>query len=124
MDFARNLFRHLRASDSKKGGKTMSHESKTTTDHDEIRRWVEDRGGKPATIADTQRKGEEAGLLRIDMPGGASNPPLEPLSWEDFFAKFDEEKLAFLYQEESADGKKSHFCKFVSRESASQHAHN
>jgi hypothetical protein len=76
------------------------------------------RGGKPATIADTQREGEEAGLLRIDMPGGASNPPLKPISWEDFFKKFDEADLVFLYQEENEDGEESHFCKFVSRETA------
>jgi hypothetical protein len=28
---------------------TMS-ESKTTTNHDEIRRWVEERGGRPARV--------------------------------------------------------------------------
>jgi hypothetical protein len=100
----------------------MSHEGKVTTDHDEIRNWVEKHGGKPATVADTQRGKEAAGLLRIDLPGGASNPPLEPISWEDFFAKFDEEELAFLYQDETASGKESHFCKFVSRETAQEHA--
>jgi hypothetical protein len=63
----------------------MSHESKTTTDHDEIRRWAEERGGKPATVEDTERPGEKAGLLRIDFPGGASNPPLKPISWDAFF---------------------------------------
>jgi hypothetical protein len=89
--------------------------SKQTTDHDEIRRWVEERGGKPATIADTAKSGEEAGLLRIDFPRGASNPPLEPISWEDFFAKFDEENLAMVYQEEGTDGDTSYFCKFVAR---------
>jgi hypothetical protein len=98
--------------------KSASHESKTTTDHDEIRRWVEARGGKPATIKGTPDKGEEAGLLRIDMPGGATNPPLEPISWDDFFAKFDEEGLAFLYQEAKADGEPSHFSKFIKREGA------
>src|SRR6187401_2092911 len=100
----------------------MSREGKVTTNHQEIRKWVEKRGGKPATVADTQRKGEEAGLLRIDMPGGASNHPVEPISWDDFFAKFDEEELAFLYQDQTAEGEESHFCKFVSRESSQKHA--
>ncbi len=27
-----------------------SHESNTTTDHDEIRKWVEERGGSPAIV--------------------------------------------------------------------------
>jgi hypothetical protein len=106
-------------SDQKSTGE-QSHESKTTTDHDEIRRWVEARGGQPATIQGTPEKGEEAGLLRIDMPTGASNPPLEPISWDDFFKKFDEENLAFLYQEEKADGEPSFFSKFVNRESAAK----
>jgi hypothetical protein len=95
-----------------------THDAKQTTDHGEIRKWVEARGGKPATIAGTENRGEEAGLLRIDMPSGASNPPLEPIGWEDFFKKFDEEGLAFLYQDQKADGEPSFFCKFVNRENA------
>lgn len=101
----------------------MSHESKHTIDHNEIRTWVEARGGHPATIAGTQRGGEEAGLLRIDMPGGASTPPLEPISWDDFFEKFDEANLAFVYQDEKADGEPSFFSKLVSRDSVSESAH-
>jgi hypothetical protein len=98
----------------------MSHESKYTSDHNQIRRWVSARGGQPATIAHSQREGEEAGLLRIDMPGGASNPPLQPISWEEFFKKFDEAGLVFLYQEKNEDGGESHFCKFLNRETAMQ----
>ncbi len=74
-------------------------ESKTTTDHDEIRRWVEERGGQPATVKGTGGD-DDAGLLRIDFPGG-SGDRLEEISWEDFFEKFDEKKLAFLYQDET-----------------------
>src|SRR4051794_34732042 len=43
-------------------------ESKTTTDHDEIRRWAEERGGRPATVEGTEGGGEDAGVLRIDFP--------------------------------------------------------
>jgi hypothetical protein len=96
----------------------MSHQSKTTTDHDEIRRWAEERGGKPATVEDTAKSGEKAGLLRIDFPTGAGSPPLEPISWDDFFEKFDEAELAMVYQDETAEGETSYFCKFVSRENA------
>ena len=31
----------------------MAAETRTTTDHEEIRRWVEEHGGKPATIKGT-----------------------------------------------------------------------
>jgi hypothetical protein len=93
--------------------------SQMTTDHDEIRTWVEQRSGKPVSIEGTQRRGEDAGLLRIDFPGGASDPPLEPITWESFFKKFDEAGLAMVYQDKSADGRASHFCKFVSRKKES-----
>jgi len=91
------------------------HEAKRTVDHDEIRKWVESRGGKPTSVSGTEKRGEEAGLLRIDFPTGAGNPPLEPIGWDEFFQKFEKEKLAFLYQDEKADGEPSFFCKFVAR---------
>lgn len=91
--------------------------SKTTTDHDQIRSWAEARGGKPVSIEGTER-GKSPGVLRIDFPGGASDPPLEPISWESFFEKFEQAKLAMVYQDESADGTESYFCKFVNRKNA------
>jgi hypothetical protein len=100
--------------------KSNGHESKRTSDHAEIRNWVESRGGKPASIAGTAKRGEEAGLLRIDFPTGASNPPLEPISWEEFFEKFDAEELEMVYQDQTAEGETSYFCKFVERETANR----
>jgi hypothetical protein len=85
-------------------------ESKFTTDHDEIRRWVEERGGNAARVKDTN-------LLRIDYPGFSGEDTLEPLGWEEFFGIFDKNKLVFLYQEQTKDGGKSRFSKFVDRDS-------
>jgi hypothetical protein len=96
----------------------MAHESKYTIDHDEIRKWAEARGGKPATIEGTAKRGEEGGLLRIDFPGGASDPPLKQISWEAFFEKFDEAELGMVYQDEKADGETSYFCKLINRDTA------
>ena len=96
----------------------MSHESKYTIDHDEIKKWAEERGGKPATVEGTANRGEEGGVLRIDFPGGASNPPLQPISWDDFFEKFEEAELGMVYQNEKADGETSYFCKLISRDTA------
>jgi hypothetical protein len=87
--------------------------SKTTTNHDTIRKWAEAREGKPASVAGTEEDGESAGLLRIDFPGGAGAAELQEISWEDFFRKFDEENLEFLYQDKVEDGGTSRFCKFV-----------
>lgn len=98
-----------------RSSKSESGSSQTTTDHDEIRSWVEERGGKPVSIEGTGRGNKKAGVLRIDFPGGASNPPLKPISWKAFFEKFDEAGLAMVYQDETADGSTSYFSKFVDR---------
>jgi len=87
-------------------------ESKTTTNHDEIRRWVEERGGRPAAVRETGGD-DDAGILRIDF--GDQDEGLEEISWDEFFETFDENDLAFLYQEQTADGSESRFNKFVSR---------
>ncbi|WP_434046488.1 MULTISPECIES: lipocalin/fatty-acid binding family protein [Sorangium] len=88
--------------------------SKTTIDHDEIRQWAESRGGRPATVKSTEKDGEP-GILRIDFPGYSGEGSLEEISWDDFFAKFEESNLALVYQEKTADGQPSNFSKLVSR---------
>jgi hypothetical protein len=92
----------------------MAGESKTTTDHEEIRRWAEQRGGKPAAVKDTG-SGNDPGILRIDYPGRGDDDSLEEISWERFFEYFEKNKLAFVYQEETKEGSESRFSKFVSR---------
>ena len=57
------------------------------------------------------------GILRIDFPGYSGSGSLEEISWEEFFEKFDREKLALVYQDTTARGQKSNFNKIVSRES-------
>ncbi|HZZ99718.1 MAG TPA: hypothetical protein VFK07_03355 [Candidatus Paceibacterota bacterium] len=88
-------------------------ESKTTTDHETIKKWIQDRGGRPAIVKGTQFKGEGAGLLRIDF--GEKEEGLQEIEWNDFFDTFEQKKLAFLYQELTAEGEKSRFFKFISR---------
>src|SRR4051794_14623164 len=92
-------------------------ESHTTVDHDEIRRWCEARKGKPSEVKRTEGKGGEPGILRIDFPGFSGAGSLEEITWDQFFKKFDESKLAFLFQEKTADGKKSNFNKLIKRTS-------
>jgi hypothetical protein len=86
----------------------------TTTNHDEIRRWVEEHGGQPAAVGSTG-DGGDPGVLRIDFPGGTGTDELQHISWDDWFAKFDESNLAFLSQQQKADGSDSTFFKLVSR---------
>ena len=99
-----------------------SSETKSTTDHEEIRRWVEQRGGHPARVKDTESK-NSPGLLRIDYPGFSGADSLEAISWDEFFTGFDENNLAFIYQEETKDGKTSRFSKLVDRSSVDEKGH-
>ena len=96
-------------------------ESKTTTDHDEIRRWVDARGGRPAAVAATG-SGDDPGILRIDFPDApqSDDDDLEQISWDEWFQAFDANGLALVYQKQTAQGEESRFNKLVSRESVTQ----
>jgi hypothetical protein len=85
--------------------------AKKTTDHREIQRWVEQHGGRPATVARTRSK-RDVGMIRIDFPGYSGERSLAPITWDEWFQKFDQQELAFLYQE----GKRTNFNKLVRRE--------
>lgn len=103
--------------------------AEVTTDHAAIRKWAEKRGGRPATVEGTQTeskgktksKGRTAGILRLDFK--PKDDKLEEIDWQAFFDKFEEAKLAFLYQERTATGRISRFHKFVDRETAANDAH-
>jgi hypothetical protein len=98
---------------------TGTSEAKVTTDHKEIQKWVEERGGHPARVKGTER-GESTGLLRIDYPGYSGEDRLEEITWGEFFEAFEENNLAFLYQEKTKDGKQSRFSKLVDRDKAEE----
>jgi hypothetical protein len=87
----------------------------TTTDHDFIRRWVEERGGWPARVKGTGSKGDP-GLIRLDFPGYSGADSLEKISWDDWFKAFEDNDLALLHRDlEHEDGDKDRFNKLVSR---------
>lgn len=92
-------------------------ESKVTTNHDEIRKWVEQRNGKPACVRGTGGK-NDVGMLRINFPGYSGEETLEEISWDEFFDKFDDNNLAMVYQEKTTDGTTSRFSKLVDRSDA------
>jgi hypothetical protein len=89
------------------------HSSDTTTDHEEIRKWAEARGGAPASVEGTG-DGGEPGVLRIEFRD--DDDRLDEVDWADFSRKFDDEKLAFLYQDRTSDGEISRFHKFIRRD--------
>jgi hypothetical protein len=81
----------------------MGSDVKYTTNHDVIRRWVEARGGWPAKFR------------RIYFSRYVTRGVLPRVRWEEFFQTFEEQRLAFLYQEHTATGRLSHFFRIVSR---------
>ena len=94
-------------------------DAKTTTNHEEIKSWVEERGGHPARVKGTASKGG-SGVLLIDYPGYSGTQTLEAISWDEFFQGFEENKLAFLYQDETRGGDESRFSKLINRETAKE----
>ena len=94
-------------------GAMMANERKTTTNHEEIRRWVEERGGLPTAVKNTL-SGDAAGVLYINFPG-ADKRDVDEISWEEFFKTFDRQNLAFEYEETPPD-QPNHFCRLVSRD--------
>jgi hypothetical protein len=93
--------------------------TKVTRDHEEIRKWVEERGGIPSEVEGTENNGEP-GVLRFKFPNApnARDEKLKEISWDEFFRKFDEKGLALVYEERTADGKLSYFNKLVYPEDA------
>lgn len=93
--------------------------SQPTIDHDEIRRWAESKGGKPAAVARTHEDGGDVGIIRImfpDNPNSHSGSLVE-ISWDEFFQQFDEAELALVYSENSL------FNKLVGRDTIEKREH-
>jgi len=98
------------------------YSTKRTIDHQEIRRWAEERSGRPATITRTAED-SAPGILRIAFPCGGADEALEPISWDEFFDQFEDADLAFLYQDTLEAGQPSRFYKMVRRTEADLRAH-
>jgi hypothetical protein len=89
-----------------------------TTNHDEIRKWAESKGGKPAAV-DRTHKGGDVGIVRIMFPDNpqSEHSHLVEISWDEFFEQFEEAQLALLYEENSL------FSKIVGRDTVDRREH-
>lgn len=92
--------------------------SKTTIDHDEIRRWAESKGGKPAAVGRTH-EGGDVGIIRLMFPDSkqSEHGALVEIGWDEFFKQFDEAELALIYDDDSL------FSKLIGRDTADKRAH-
>jgi hypothetical protein len=63
--------------------------------------------------------------LRFEFPKapGHRDENLRPISWDEFFEKFDENNLELLYQEATAEGAPSNFNKLIHPESEKHSSH-
>ena len=91
---------------AKEHGKTLE-----TRDHNAIKRWAEERGAKPATVAGTEH-GDHLGVLRFDFPGYGGQE-LKHVSWDEWLRTFKARDLTFIYQETTKDGKQSNFFRLT-----------
>ena len=89
------------------------------TDHDEIRNWAEERGAQPSCVRGTGSE-EDVGMIRLDFPGYSGETSLEPIEWDEWLQKFDENNLALLVEDETASGQTSNFNKIIGREVAAR----
>ncbi|MFC4613590.1 hypothetical protein ACFO3K_02600 [Cellulomonas algicola] len=73
----------------------MSDLTRTTTDPDEIRRFVEGHQAVPALIRAVYP--EDPRMPAVIFPEGPSGHGAERATWEEFFAALDASNLAFQY---------------------------
>lgn len=71
-----------------------------TTDHDEIRLWIQRHHGAPARVSDPAEV-RAAGALLVDFLGVRSGHGFEHVSWVDWFAWFDSHALCFRYPDDA-----------------------
>jgi hypothetical protein len=102
------------ATETTSTGTTDRERSRITADHDEIRTWVEDHGGRPvrARVSDAPEAG---GVPQIDFLHGRGDRSLEPLAWDEWFRLFDDYGLAVLFRDEDREGWEHASVEFVRR---------
>lgn len=90
----------------------------TTTSHEEIRKWAEAKGGKPAAV-DRTHQGGDVGIIRIMFPDNrqSEHQSLVEISWDEFFRQFEESQLALIYEKDSL------FSKIVGRDTVERREH-
>ncbi len=94
---------------------------KATTNHQEIKEWVEKHRGRPEVIDHPTALGDKLGL-RINFPGNNDEEFLSAdtqpkyIPWEKFFEIFEEQKLAFMYSDLENIPDQSYAYRFIKRE--------
>jgi hypothetical protein len=72
-----------------------------TRDHNVIRSWVEKHDGVAAEVIPFKFDGEPTILHFLFGEAKAGTPELRPISWDDFFARFDLLGLSLAFDDET-----------------------
>jgi len=67
----------------------------------------------PSGSRDGHGDDDDPGLIRLDF--GERDPSLEEISWDEFFEKFDQSELEFLYEEETTSADDGRLSQVVER---------
>lgn len=86
---------------------------KATTSLSVIKKWAEQRGGRPAWVKHTSKK--EGSLLRIQFPETISEREVEIVPWDVWYEVFLNSKMEFQYQDRTLAGEKSYRFKLIDR---------
>ena len=72
-----------------------------TCDHDEIRRWADSNDAVPAEIRPRVFDGTPALLYFLFGDAKAGTDDIKPITWEDFFARFDLLELSMAFVDDA-----------------------
>ena len=72
-----------------------------TTNHDEIRGWAEQHQIVPVELFPHMVDHEPSSLRLLPRRAAKERKDLLPLSWDDFFTRFDALGLTFVYDDDS-----------------------
>jgi hypothetical protein len=79
-----------------------------------IRRWAAARAGQPAIMPSQEKNATTAVVPHIVFPADAYLDTYTTISWQELFVRMWQAALVFVYQEKTASGSLSYFCRFVS----------
>ncbi len=91
---------------------------RTTTDHNEIRKWAEGLRGRPAILDHPIARADKLGI-RIDFPGETHEVLMTEkrrASWDEFFKIFEDQRLALTYEDQPQGGDPSDWYRFEKRD--------
>jgi hypothetical protein len=80
-----------------------------TIDHQVICSWAQRRGARPSTFEDDEHP------WPLLFSFGSAGTGVQEISWERFFAEFEQADLAFIYRDIGRNGEVDDFHEFVKR---------